>query len=42
MKSVGWEIRPLGWLVVAVILGLVIYFVIRWLHRPPLKDEDKI
>jgi hypothetical protein len=42
MKSVGWEIRPLGWIVLVVILGLVIYFTIRWLRRPPSKGEERI
>ncbi len=39
MKGVGWEIRPIGWIVLVVVVGLVIYFTIRWLRRPPQKHE---
>lgn len=41
MQSVGWEMRPLGWILLAVTIGLVIYFTIRWLRRPPQKQADK-
>jgi hypothetical protein len=35
MKGVGWEIRPLGWIVLAAVLGIVIFFAIRSLGRRP-------
>ena len=40
--KVGWEIRPIGWIVLAVVVGLVIYFTIRWLSRPPQKLDKQI
>jgi len=41
MKGIGWEIRPLGWIVLAVTIGLVIYFTIRWFRRPPQKHINR-
>ena len=41
MKPVGWEMRPLGWVLVIVILATLCYVVIR-MHRrlpPPLEPE---
>ena len=35
MKPVGWEMRPLGWLLVIVILATLCYLVIRKLRRVP-------
>jgi hypothetical protein len=36
MKAVGWEIRPLGWILLIVIVVTVSYFVIkRFRHRSP-------
>jgi hypothetical protein len=29
MKNVGWEIRPIGWVVIISAIGLIIYFVIK-------------
>jgi uncharacterized membrane protein len=41
----GWRITPLGWLLLAVIVGLVIYFGCRWvyrrLHYPPKGEEGQ-
>ena len=35
MKSVGWEIRPVGWILLIVIVGVIGYFLIKRLQRPP-------
>jgi hypothetical protein len=42
MKSSGWGIRPLGWLVLAILIGAVIYYMWSWLRPLPQKNEDKI
>ena len=36
----GFEIKPLGWLVLVVLIGLAIYFLVKWLGRPPSKQES--
>ena len=41
MKGIGWEIRPLGWILLAVIVCIVIYFTVRWFRRPPKKEINK-
>ena len=41
MKPVGWEMRPLGWVLVLVIVAILSYVIVRKLHRlpPPLEPE---
>lgn len=39
MKPVGWEIRPLGWLLLVVLVGLLVYFIYRRLHPPSAQPE---
>ena len=41
MKSVGWEIRPIGWIVLVVVAVLVIIFTIKWLRRLSQKGDGK-
>ena len=36
MKTVGWEIRPLGWVLLIVLAVVVGYFVYKRLHPPPV------
>lgn len=38
MESVGWEIRPLGWLVLFLLAVLSIYLIIDWLLLPPKQN----
>ena len=33
--NAGWEIRPLGWLLLALLLGIVLYYAVMKLTRPP-------
>jgi hypothetical protein len=39
MNQDGWEIRPLGWIVLAVVMGVVIYYTIRRFRHPLQKDK---
>jgi hypothetical protein len=39
MKT-GWEIRPLGWLLLALIIGVALYVAVTWLTRPPRDDQQ--
>jgi hypothetical protein len=39
--KVGWEIRPIGWFVLAVVVSVIIYYTIKWLRRPPQKQINK-
>jgi hypothetical protein len=41
MKGVGWEIRPLGWIMLAAALGVVIFLAIRSLRRPPQNADER-
>ena len=38
MKS-GWEIKPLGWVVLIMLAGIVIYF--RFFHDKPKKEQNE-
>jgi len=41
MKQVGWQIQPLGWLLLLVIGAALSYFTIRWLRRlPPAPNQE--
>jgi hypothetical protein len=42
MKQVGWEMRPLGWLLLILIVGTVCYVVVRWVRRLPPATEQEI
>jgi len=36
----GWQIKPLGWILLLAVVGLAIYFFIKWLHRPPRQSTE--
>lgn len=36
--NTGWEIRPLGWVLLAFLVGVVLYYAITRLTRPPNDD----
>jgi len=38
MKT-GWEIRPLGWVALIVLIGIVIYFT--FYHKKPKKEQNE-
>jgi hypothetical protein len=38
--NTGWEIRPLGWLLLALFVGVALYYVVTWLTRPPRDDQQ--
>jgi hypothetical protein len=37
--STGWEVRPLGWVLLALLIGVVLYYVATKLTRPPQDDH---
>ena len=39
MKPVGWEMRPLGWVLVLVIVAILSYVVVRMHRRLPPPSE---
>lgn len=39
MNPVGWEIRPLGWLLLLVLVGLLVYLVYKRLQPPSAQPE---
>ena len=41
MKPGGWEMRPLGWLLVIVILATLCYVAVRTLRRVPPPSEPE-
>jgi hypothetical protein len=41
MEKVGWEIRPLGWLVLVLLAVGLIYFIIDRVQRPPEQNAEK-
>jgi hypothetical protein len=36
--STGWEVRPLGWVLLVLIVGVVLYYAITRLTPPPKDD----
>jgi hypothetical protein len=40
MKTVGWEIRPLGCLLVIMVLAALGYLIIKWVCRLPPAPEQ--
>jgi len=41
MESVGWEIRPAGWIVLFIVAVVVIYYIVRWLWPSSDKNQQK-
>ena len=39
MNQVGWEIRPLGWLILIIVGALLVYLLYQKFQRPPLKPQ---
>ena len=35
--NTGWEVRPLGWLLLALLIGVVLYYT---LIKPTLPSQD--
>lgn len=42
MEGIGWEILPAGWLVLAIVGFLLIYFTIDWLKRSSHKTPENM
>jgi hypothetical protein len=38
--SNGWEVRPLGWILLALLVGVVIYYTVTKLTHPPQDDPS--
>ena len=37
--STGWEVRPLGWILLALLVGVVLYYAVTRLTRPPQGNQ---
>jgi hypothetical protein len=42
MEGIGWEIQPVGWLLLAILGILLIYSTIHWLQRSSNKNPGNI
>jgi hypothetical protein len=38
--NTGWEVRPLGWVLLALLIGVVLYYAVTRLTRPPKDDPQ--
>jgi hypothetical protein len=38
--NAGWEIRPLGWILLALLIGVVLYCAVSRLTPPPKDDPQ--
>lgn len=38
--STGWEVRPLGWILLALLIGVVLYYAVTRLIPPPKDDPQ--
>ncbi|MEP6934967.1 MAG: hypothetical protein ABI988_13675 [Nitrospirota bacterium] len=36
----GWVVRPLGWVLLVLLVGMVLYYAVTWLTRPPQDDPQ--
>ncbi len=41
MKKVGWEMQPLGWLLLIVVIATVCHALIRWTCRRSAAPDGK-
>lgn len=41
MKKVGWEIQPLGLLLLMVAVAALCYVIVRWVRRPSPASEKE-
>ena len=41
MKKIGWEIQPLGLLLLMVAAAVLCYAIVRWVYRPPPVSEKE-
>lgn len=39
MDSIGWEIRPAGWILLILVAALLIYYAANWLERPSENNQ---
>ena len=42
MESVGWEIRPAGWIVLIILGAVLTYYLVRWLWPSSDKNQQKV
>ena len=40
MTVTGWEIKPLGWIVLAIVAGLVVYILVTLRNEKKSKAEE--
>jgi hypothetical protein len=38
--NTGWEVRPLGWLLLALLVGVVLYYALITRTQPPHDDPQ--
>jgi hypothetical protein len=41
MKKVGWEVQPLGLMLVVIAAAVLCYAIFRWVHRPSPESEKE-
>jgi len=41
MTSVGWEIRPAGWIVLVIVAVMLIYYIVRSLWPSSDKNQQE-
>ncbi len=39
MEAIGWEIKPVGWIVIAVLIALLAHYIIVWLRNPSDQNQ---
>ena len=37
--NTGWEVRPLGWVLLAILVGVMLYYAVTKLIHPPQDDQ---
>jgi hypothetical protein len=38
--TTGWEVRPLGWVLLALLVAVVLYYAVTRLSRPHRDDQQ--
>ncbi len=39
MEGIGWEITPLGWTVIFILVALIAHYIIVWLRNPSDQNQ---
>jgi hypothetical protein len=39
MEAIGWEITPVGWIAIIILIALIAHYIIVWLRNPADQNQ---